>query len=167
MEEKAEKRKVLEEDAHETQGVNTSCTTSGLGARLGWAVRFKGAGVAARIPKRAREQEAVGAEPPPAPSWVPVTPRGITGVSQGLQDPGAGKGKNKHGGDRDMHRWTRGTRIPSQPTRVGAPTSQHPRGSRAEMGWAWAQAYRHPQLHKPHRSLFTQQRMFQLFYGGG
>lgn len=80
-----------------------SCTTSGLGTRLGWAVRFKGAGVTARVPPRAGEQEAVGAEPPPALSWVPVTPRGVTGVSQGLQDPGAGKSKNKHGADRDTY----------------------------------------------------------------
>ena len=73
MEEKAKKWVVLKEDARETQGANMSRMAPGLGERLGWGHRLR--------PRRGREP--VGAEPPPTPSWVPATPRGIALVREG------------------------------------------------------------------------------------
>lgn len=150
MEEKAKKRMVLKEDACETRGANTSRMAPGLGARLGWGQHFERAGVAACVPH-------VGGS-----WWVQSHPQPRAGCSRCSQvREGTGtrrvcstqvqaRARTRRGRGHALR--DPGTRAPSQP--VGKGRAQH-------------QAHRHPQPHKPHQPLFTQQRMFRLFYGGG
>lgn len=103
MEEKAKKRMVLKEDAHEMQGVNVSRTAPGQGARLGWGLRFERAGVTTCIPPMGKSQWVQSHPLPRAgflrhPKESPRRGRGGHSDTQGLQHPGAGKDKNERGG---------------------------------------------------------------------